>query len=31
VIDDRWIAVKPSWERFRHHPISVAFAWRKAA
>jgi SAM-dependent methyltransferase len=31
VIDDRWIAVKPKWERFRHHPISVALAWRKAA
>jgi len=31
VIDDRWLAVKPKWERFRHHPISVAYAWRKAA
>jgi SAM-dependent methyltransferase len=31
VIDDRWIAVKPKWERFRHHPISVAFAWRRPA
>jgi SAM-dependent methyltransferase len=30
VIDDRWIAIKPKWERFRHHPFSVAFAWRKA-
>jgi SAM-dependent methyltransferase len=30
VIDDRWVAVKPKWERFRHHPFSVAFAWRKA-
>ena len=29
VVDDRWIAVKPKWERFRHHPVSVAFAWRK--
>ena len=29
VIDDAWLAVKPKWERFRHHPISVAFAWRK--
>ena len=28
VIDDRWVAVKPKWERFRHHPISVAYAWR---
>jgi SAM-dependent methyltransferase len=31
VIDDRWIAVKPKWERLRHHPVSVAYAWRKAA
>ena len=29
VIDDRWIAVKPKWERYRHHPISVAYAWRR--
>jgi SAM-dependent methyltransferase len=29
VIDDTWLALKPKWERFRHHPISVAFAWRK--
>jgi SAM-dependent methyltransferase len=31
VVDDRWVAVKPKWERFRHHPTSVAFAWRKPA
>ncbi len=29
VIDDEWIAVKPGWERYRHHPVSVAFAWDK--
>ncbi|GAB3289433.1 class I SAM-dependent DNA methyltransferase [Parasphingorhabdus pacifica] len=29
VIDDRWIAVKPKWEKFRNHPISAAFVWRK--
>ncbi|HEX6506352.1 MAG TPA: class I SAM-dependent methyltransferase [Chloroflexota bacterium] len=29
VIDDTWLVLKPKWERFRHHPISVAFAWRK--
>ncbi len=28
VIDDRWIAIKPKWDRLRHHPVSVAFAWR---
>ena len=31
VVDDRWIEVKPKWERFRHHPVSVAFAWRRPA
>jgi SAM-dependent methyltransferase len=29
VVDDRWIAVKPKWEKYRHHPISVAYAWRR--
>jgi SAM-dependent methyltransferase len=28
VIDDRWLAVKPKWEHLRHHPVSVAYAWR---
>jgi SAM-dependent methyltransferase len=31
VIDDDWLALKPKWERFRHHPISVVFAWRKSS
>jgi SAM-dependent methyltransferase len=31
VVDDRWLAVKPKWERFRNHPVSVAFVWRKPA
>jgi SAM-dependent methyltransferase len=31
VVDDRWIEAKPKWERFRHHPVSVAFAWRRPA
>jgi SAM-dependent methyltransferase len=31
VIDDRWLTLKPKWQRFRHHPISVAFVWRKTA
>lgn len=30
-IDDTWTALKPKWERFRHHPISMAFVWRKDA
>lgn len=29
VINDRWTALKPKWERFRNHPISAAFVWRK--
>jgi SAM-dependent methyltransferase len=29
VIDDRWVAVKPKWERFRNHPISAALVWEK--
>ncbi|MFD7504850.1 class I SAM-dependent DNA methyltransferase [Streptomyces sp. NPDC059850] len=29
VVDERWLAVKPKWERFRHHPVSVAMVWRK--
>lgn len=31
LIDDEWLAVKPKWERFRNHPISLAFTWRKPA
>ncbi len=30
LIDDRWIALKPRWEGYRHHPVSFAMAWRKA-
>jgi SAM-dependent methyltransferase len=29
LIDDAWIALKPRWESFRHHPVAVAFVWRK--
>jgi SAM-dependent methyltransferase len=29
LVDDRWLAVKPKWERLRNQPVSVAFAWRK--
>lgn len=29
VIDDRWIGLKPKWERFRHYPIAFGFAFRK--
>jgi hypothetical protein len=29
VIDDSWLVQKPKWERYRSHPISVSFAWRK--
>lgn len=30
VVDDEWLVLKPQWERYRHHPIAVAFGWRKA-
>lgn len=29
VIDERWLALKPKWEKYRNHPISAALAWRK--
>ena len=29
VIDERWLEVKPKWERFYGHPISAALVWRK--
>lgn len=27
LIDDRWVALKPRWERFRNIPISFAMVW----
>lgn len=29
VIDDDWIAAKPKWSIFRHHPVSFAFVWTR--
>ena len=29
VVDDRWVAVKPSWEKHRNIPVSAAFVWRR--
>jgi len=29
VIDDAWLAIKPKWDRYRGHPISFGFVWRK--
>ena len=31
VVDERWIALKPRWERLRGHPVSAAFVWRRPA
>ena len=28
-IGDDWIARKPKWERWRHHPVSFALLWEK--
>jgi SAM-dependent methyltransferase len=30
VIDEAWLKIKPQWERYRGHPSSFAFVWRKA-
>ena len=30
VVDERWLALKPKWERFRGHPVSAAYVWRKS-
>lgn len=29
VVDDRWLELKPQWARWRGHPVSVAYVWRK--
>jgi SAM-dependent methyltransferase len=29
LIDDKWVALKPKWERFRNCPISFATVWEK--
>ena len=31
LVDDAWIAKKPKWERYRHHPVSFALVWRTRA
>ena len=30
-VDDGWVAAKPTWERFRGHPVSAAFVWTRPA
>lgn len=30
-VDDAWLAKKPKWKRFHHHPVSFAMVWRKQA
>ena len=27
LVDDEWVALRPKWELYRHHPISFAFVW----
>ena len=29
IVDDEWLAKKPNWRRFLHHPVSFAMVWRK--
>lgn len=31
IVDEAWIAKKPRWERFRHHPVSFVMVWRRGA
>jgi len=31
VVDDAWIAQKPQWASYRHHPVSFALVWAKSA
>ncbi|MFG0256570.1 MAG: class I SAM-dependent DNA methyltransferase [Phycisphaerales bacterium JB043] len=30
IIDDVWIARKPKWEQYRHHPVSFVLTWAKS-
>ena len=29
VVDEAWLAKKPKWARFRHHPVSFCMVWRR--
>jgi SAM-dependent methyltransferase len=29
VVDQAWIAKKPKWEKYRHHPVSFAMVWAR--
>lgn len=29
LIDDEWVKLKPRWEQYRNHPISIAYVWQK--
>jgi SAM-dependent methyltransferase len=31
LVDDRWVAAKPSWERVRDHPVSLVYRWIRPA
>lgn len=31
LVDEAWLAVKPKWRAFLHHPVSYLLLWRKAA
>jgi hypothetical protein len=30
VVDDRLAELKPSWERWRDHPVTQAAVWRRS-
>ncbi|MBN6035772.1 class I SAM-dependent methyltransferase [Amycolatopsis sp. 195334CR] len=29
VVDDRWVALKPKWAKYRNHPVSAAYVFHK--
>lgn len=29
VVDEEWLAKKPKWAKYRHHPVSFALVWRR--
>jgi SAM-dependent methyltransferase len=30
LVDDAWLAKKPKWARYEHHPVSFAAVWRRS-
>jgi hypothetical protein len=30
LVDAAWLAKKPKWARYEHHPVSFAAVWRRS-